>query len=90
MTSNPTVCVIGLGYVGLPLAVELANYYSVIGFDINKTRIEKLSNGTDPNGEVSTEELKKSTLQYTSEEKDIAEADFIIVAVPTPIDECCL
>ena len=87
MTFNPTVCVIGLGYVGLPLAVELANYYSVIGFDINKTRIEKLSNGTDPNGEVSTEELKNSTLQYTSEEKDIAEADFIIVAVPTPIDE---
>ncbi len=87
MSYNPNICVIGLGYVGLPLAVELANYYAVIGFDINEKRIDKLNNGIDPNGEVSGEHLQASSLRYTSEVTDILQADFIIIAVPTPIDE---
>lgn len=81
-----TISVIGLGYVGLPLAVELAKYFAVSGFDINEKRIGILKKGKDPNGEVSDEELKKSTLTYSSDPVIIKEADFVIVAVPTPID----
>jgi UDP-N-acetyl-D-galactosamine dehydrogenase len=83
---QPKICVVGLGYVGLPLAVALSKKFSVAGFDINKKRIEILKGGRDPNGEVTSGELKSSTLTYSCDGSSIKEADFIIIAVPTPID----
>lgn len=79
--------VIGLGYVGLPLAVELAKYYSCIGFDINQSRVGELKSGHDSTLEVSDEELAASTLGFSCEPTDIADCNFYIVTVPTPIDD---
>lgn len=84
---NPKICVVGLGYVGLPLAIELANHFNVTGFDINESRINTLVSGFDPTGETDTKTLKSSSLSYTSDPLLIKEADFLIIAVPTPIDE---
>jgi UDP-N-acetyl-D-galactosamine dehydrogenase len=83
---NPRICVVGLGYVGLPLAIEISNYFSVVGFDINKKRIETLQGGIDPNKEVESETLKGSAMIYSFDPTVIKSADFIIVAVPTPVD----
>ncbi|HON09252.1 MAG TPA: nucleotide sugar dehydrogenase [Chitinispirillaceae bacterium] len=87
MMYKPEICVVGLGYVGLPLAVELSKYFNVYGFDINNSRIEILKSGTDPNKEVSDEDLRNSSMQFSSDPSVISKADFIIVAVPTPIDK---
>ncbi|HLZ32390.1 MAG TPA: nucleotide sugar dehydrogenase [Nitrospira sp.] len=81
------VAVVGLGYVGLPIAVAFGKYHPVIGFDINKSKIEELQKGFDRTGEVSTDDLKASQVQYTAEPAELKNADFIIVAVPTPINE---
>ncbi len=83
---NPMICVVGLGYVGLPLAVEMAKYFKVVGFDINKKRVETLQKGSDPNKEVEGETLQKSALEYSFDPSVVKKADFIIVAVPTPVD----
>jgi UDP-N-acetyl-D-glucosamine/UDP-N-acetyl-D-galactosamine dehydrogenase len=83
---KPVMCVVGLGYVGLPLAVEMAKYFKVTGFDINKKRIETLQKGSDPNKEVESSVLEKSTLDYSFDPAIVKNADFIIVAVPTPVD----
>ncbi|MCB0375288.1 MAG: nucleotide sugar dehydrogenase, partial [Sinomicrobium sp.] len=83
-----TIAVIGLGYVGLPLAVEFAKKYRVIGFDIDAERIAALQNNMDRTGEVSQEELKKVTsLAYTHREDRLSDADIYIITVPTPIDK---
>lgn len=80
--------VIGLGYVGLPLAVEFSKSYSVIGFDINPHRVAELSNGVDSTLEVSSEDLMSATkLTYSSDVADIADCNVYIVTVPTPVDE---
>jgi len=80
--------IIGMGYVGLPLAVEFGKKYSTIGFDINSKRIKELMSGKDSTLEVESEELKNATkLRYTDELNQIAECDVYIVTVPTPIDE---
>ncbi|MBB3699803.1 nucleotide sugar dehydrogenase [Flammeovirga yaeyamensis] len=87
---NKTICVIGLGYVGLPLAVEFAkNKVKVIGFDINQPRIDELNNCKDHTLEVTTDELESVTqdITYTSDLDVIKSADIYIVTVPTPIDE---
>ena len=84
--NKPVICVVGLGYVGLPLAVEMANYFQVVGFDINKKRVETLQKGDDPNKEVESPALKKSSMQYSFDPAVIKQADVIIVAVPTPVD----
>lgn len=84
---NPKICVIGLGYVGLPLAVEFAKYYTVTGFDTNSEKINDLKKGIDKTNEVSEKDLKKTKLRLTSNPKDIKESNFIIIAVPTPIDD---
>lgn len=85
---NNNICVIGLGYVGLPLAVEFAKGNNVIGFDINKERIEELSKGLDSTLEVESESLKNAVnLTYTSDVCDISSCNVYIVTVPTPIDE---
>ena len=81
------IAVVGLGYVGLPLAVELAKHFPVTGFDINERRVKTLRGGTDPNGEVESRDLKKSRLTVTTDPKSLRRADVIIVAVPTPIDD---
>ncbi|MBF0278260.1 MAG: nucleotide sugar dehydrogenase [SAR324 cluster bacterium] len=79
--------VIGLGYVGLPLAVAFSKKYDVIGFDTNAQKIEELKAGIDRTREVSTNELAASSLAYTIDPQEIESCDFIIVAVPTPITE---
>jgi UDP-N-acetyl-D-galactosamine dehydrogenase len=82
------IAIIGLGYVGLPLAVEFGKHYSTIGFDINKPRVEELKSGHDSTLECSPEELKEaSDLTYTSKLQDIAECNVYIVTVPTPITD---
>ncbi len=81
------VAVVGLGYVGLPIAVAFGKQGPVIGFDINKTKISELRKGFDRTGEVSAEDLKNSQVRYTADASDLKAADFIIVAVPTPINE---
>ena len=79
------IALVGLGYVGMPIAVEFAKHVDVIGFDINKVKVELYKKGIDPTKEVGNEEIKKSTVQWTSDEKELQKAKFIIVAVPTPV-----
>lgn len=81
------ISVIGLGYVGLPLAIAFAKKYNVIGFDINDKKIELYRIGQDPTKEVGNENLKKSNMQFTNNATDIKKCKFHIVAVPTPINE---
>jgi UDP-N-acetyl-D-glucosamine/UDP-N-acetyl-D-galactosamine dehydrogenase len=78
---------VGLGYVGLPVAVAFGKEHHIIGFDINKNRIESLKSGTDYTNEVTDEELQSSNIDFTSDGSKLSEADFLIVAVPTPINE---
>ncbi|MGX5698961.1 Vi polysaccharide biosynthesis UDP-N-acetylglucosamine C-6 dehydrogenase TviB [Acinetobacter kookii] len=86
--SELKIAIIGLGYVGLPLAVEFGKQVSVVGFDIHQKRIDELKSGQDHTLEVSPEELKQSTyLTYTANLEDLNDCNFFIVTVPTPIDE---
>lgn len=82
-----SLCVIGLGYVGLPLAVEFAKKFQTIGFDISRARINELKEGLDRTLEVSATDLKNSRLKYSCELDEIRQANVYIVTVPTPIDE---
>jgi UDP-N-acetyl-D-galactosamine dehydrogenase len=83
----PTVAVVGLGYVGLPVAVAFARQRPTIGFDLSKKRIENLRHMVDPTGEVSTAELMEAkNFRATHAPADLEQAEFIIVAVPTPIN----
>lgn len=81
------IAVVGLGYVGLPIAVAFGKRQRVIGFDINKAKITELQQGFDRTGEVSSSDLKTADVSYTCQPSDLKAADFIIVAVPTPINE---
>ena len=84
---SPSIAIVGLGYVGLPLAVAFAKKYSVIGFDINEQRVTELQNGVDNTLECSSQEIKNaSNLQFTHSENDIRSATIFIVTVPTPVD----
>jgi UDP-N-acetyl-D-galactosamine dehydrogenase len=86
--NNKVIAVIGLGYVGLPLAVEFGKKYKTIGFDINAPRVKALSEGFDSTLEVSKEELAETTnLTYSANVEDLKQANIYIVTVPTPIDE---
>jgi UDP-N-acetyl-D-glucosamine/UDP-N-acetyl-D-galactosamine dehydrogenase len=81
------VAIVGLGYVGLPLAVEFGKKFRTIGFDLNAAKIENYRRGNDPTGEVSSEELRAAKqLHVTSDPTEISQADIVVVAVPTPID----
>jgi UDP-N-acetyl-D-glucosamine/UDP-N-acetyl-D-galactosamine dehydrogenase len=83
-----TVAVVGLGYVGLPLAVEFGRKYPTIGFDLSAAKIAAYKRHVDPTGEVSTEQLKAADkLSVTADPAELAKADFIVVAVPTPVDD---
>ena len=78
---------VGLGYVGMPIAVAFANKgINVVGFDLNKTKIELYKNGVDPTKEVGDEAIQNTTVYFTSDEKDLQKAKFHIVAVPTPVN----
>lgn len=86
--SQVKIAIIGLGYVGLPLAIEFGKQYQTIGFDINQFRIDELKSGIDNTQEVEAEELKSvSKLSFTSAPDDIRQANIYIVTVPTPIDK---
>lgn len=86
--ANPVIAVIGMGYVGLPLAVEFGKKYQTLGFDINPARLQELNNGHDSTLEVSDEELAEAgQLSYTAELDDLKAANVYIVTVPTPINE---
>lgn len=81
------ISLVGLGYVGMPIAVAFANKgIDVIGFDLNKAKIELYKSGIDPTKEVGDEAIKNSTVYFTSDEKDLQKAKFHIVAVPTPVN----
>lgn len=79
------ISLVGLGYVGLPIAVAFAKKVDVIGFDINKAKIELYKSGIDPTKEVGNEAIKKTTVEFTSDESKLREAKFHIIAVPTPV-----
>ncbi len=86
--TNTRLGIIGLGYVGLPLAVEFGRIFPTIGFDIDSTRIKELSNGHDRTREVTTTEIKDSTqLTCTSDPADLGTVNHFIITVPTPVDE---
>ena len=79
------LALVGLGYVGMPIAVEFAKHVKVIGFNHNENRIQQYKSGIDPTNEVGNDAIKETTVDFTSDEKRLAEAKFIIVAVPTPV-----
>ena len=81
------ICIIGLGYVGLPLACGLAKKFNVIGYDINKKRINDLNQLIDTTHEVSAKQLKNKNLKFTSKRKDIIDPNFFIITVPTPVNK---
>lgn len=87
MSHNRKISVVGLGYVGLPVAVAFGKLNHVIGFDINAKRLNDLKNKNDKTGEVSSDDLESSQVLFTSEINDLQKADFHIVAVPTPIND---
>ena len=84
----PTVAVVGLGYVGLPLAIEFARVFPTIGYDLSAAKVANFRRHVDPTGEVSREQFEAASyLTVTSDAADMAPADFYIVAVPTPVDD---
>lgn len=87
---NTKLAVIGLGYVGLPIALEFAKRISVVGFDINAGRIAQMQRGEDPSRELSAADFENRDITFTSNIDDLKEATFFIVAVPTPIDDANL
>ena len=82
-----TVAVVGLGYVGLSLAVALARRFSVVGFDVDQTRIEQLSVGNDRNDMLGEADLQQPSLSFTTDPATLSSADVIVIAVPTPVDD---
>ena len=87
ISGKEKLSLIGLGYVGMPLAVAFADHnIKVIGFDLNKKKIELYKSGVDPTHEVGDEVIKASTVEFTYDEAKLKEAKFHIVAVPTPVN----
>src|SRR3989338_10632203 len=82
-----TICIVGLGYVGLPLAVAFSKHYSVVGFDINQKRVLELQAGKDASNCVEKSELELANITFTCEPSVIKNTQIIIVAVPTPVDD---
>jgi UDP-N-acetyl-D-glucosamine/UDP-N-acetyl-D-galactosamine dehydrogenase len=87
LNQNATLAVVGLGYVGLPIALEFARRIKVIGFDINAERIELMKNNIDPSNELEAEDFEGCNIEFSAESEKLKEASFFIVAVPTPIDD---
>ena len=87
LEKKKTLAVIGLGYVGLPIALEFAKKIKVIGFDINAQRVEMMRNGIDPSQELESSAFENCDIHFTNSLDELREANFFIVAVPTPVDE---
>ena len=87
LTREEKLSLVGLGYVGMPIAVAFARKIDVIGFDLNKHKIDLYKEGIDPTHEVGDEEISKTTVEFTSDETKLREAKFHIVAVPTPVND---
>lgn len=87
LNKNTKLAVIGLGYVGLPIALEFAKKLSVVGFDINPGRVEQMRNGEDPSCELDASEFENRDIVFTADPADLKDVTFFIVAVPTPIDD---
>ena len=81
------IAVIGLGYVGLPIALEFAKYFRVIGFDINESRVAMMQAGQDPSHELDSAVFEGKDIVFTANPEDLRQAHFFIVAVPTPVDD---
>jgi len=81
------LAVVGLGYVGLPVALEFARHFSVLGFDINANRVEMMNNAEDPSGELEKVAFDNKTIRFTCRQEQLEDARFYVVAVPTPIDK---
>jgi UDP-N-acetyl-D-galactosamine dehydrogenase len=86
-SGEKSICVIGLGYVGLPIALEFARKFQVVGFDINDERIKLMQQGIDPSKEIDASEFEGRKIRFTANADDIKECGVYIVAVPTPINE---
>ena len=87
MKFKKKISVIGLGYVGLPLANRLSKYYNVVGFDTNSSRVQELKAGIDRNNDVDQKILVKSKIFFTQNIDETKKSDFFIVTVPTPVDQ---
>ena len=79
------ICIIGLGYIGLPLSVKLSNKFNVTGYDVNINRIKELNNNKDYTNEVNRKELIKSKILFTNKIANIKKCNFFIITVPTPV-----
>lgn len=86
-SKKKTIAVVGLGYVGLPIALEFARHFRVIGFDINKARLEMMRRGEDPSKELEPEAFHGTDITFTDEIEELRKANFFVIAVPTDIDE---
>ena len=86
LNGEEKLALVGLGYVGMPIAVAFAKKVKVIGYDLNEKKIEMYKRGIDPTKEVGNEEIKNTAVEFTSDEDKLKEAKFIIVAVPTPVN----
>ena len=87
LKKKPNLSLIGLGYVGLPIALAFARKISVIGFDINAKRVELMKKSIDPSNELEYDDFENTDILFTAKPDDLREACFHIVAVPTPIDK---
>lgn len=87
ISNRAKLALVGLGYVGMPIAVEFAKHVPVIGYDLNEAKIEQYKNGFDPTNEVGSEGIKNSNVEFTADETRLQEARFLIVAVPTPVNK---
>lgn len=86
LSRDEKIALVGLGYVGMPIAVAFAKHTDVIGFDLNEEKIALYKNGFDPTNEIGSEGIKETTVDFTADETRLREAKFIIVAVPTPVN----
>jgi UDP-N-acetyl-D-galactosamine dehydrogenase len=87
LNQNAKLAVVGLGYVGLPIALEFAKRIKVIGFDINAERIDLMKNNIDPSNELEAEDFEGCDIEFSADSEKLKEASFFVVAVPTPIDD---
>ena len=87
LNKNAKLALVGLGYVGLPIALEFAKRVKVVGFDINQARVDMMRRGEDPSRELEAADFENRDITFTADIQDLADVNFFIVAVPTPIDE---
>ena len=87
ISRDEKIAVVGLGYVGLPIALEFAKKLDVIGFDINAERVNMMKQNVDPSNELTASDFENCSITFTSNLQDLHNAKFFIIAVPTPIDK---